>query len=216
MHTNYWPKKAPAKIQTRIIHFKVKSDIILAGVGGQGILSIAASIGMAALENKLQIKQAEVHGMSQRGGAVQSNMRISSSEIASDLIPLGEADIIISVEPMESLRYLPWLSPSGWLITNSQPFINISDYPDKESILEEVEKVPNHIFLDADSIAAELGSKKVSNMVVLGAATPYIEIPYESFEEGIRKIFGRKGEEIVSLNLKALQRGKELAESNQK
>jgi len=189
----------------------MKSDIILAGVGGQGILSIAASIGMAALENKLEIKQAEVHGMSQRGGAVQSNMRISSNAIASDLIPRGMADLILSVEPMESLRYLPWLSETGWLITNINPFINIPDYPEMESLVSSLDKVSNRIILDADAIAAELGSKKVSNMVVLGAATPFIEIPYESFEIGIRKIFGRKGEEVVQLNLEALRRGKEKA-----
>lgn len=192
----------------------MKSDIILAGVGGQGILSIAASIGMAALENNLEIKQAEVHGMSQRGGAVQSNMRISSRSIASDLIPRGEADLIISVEPMESLRYLPWLSGQGWLITNINPFINIPDYPDMDSLKETIKDVPNHLFLDADAIASELGSKKVSNMVVLGAATPYIDMPYKSFEDGIRKIFGRKGEEMVRLNLEALRIGKDLAEAD--
>jgi indolepyruvate ferredoxin oxidoreductase beta subunit len=190
----------------------MKSDIILAGVGGQGILSIAASIGMAALENNLHIKQAEVHGMSQRGGAVQSNMRISSKPIASDLIPKGAADLIISVEPMESLRYLPWLSGKGWLITNTHPFINIPDYPDPDSLEAAFKKVPNHITLDAEAIAMELGSGKISNMVILGAATPFIDIPYESFEIGIRKIFGRKGEEIVNLNLKALKMGKEKAE----
>jgi len=191
----------------------MKSDIILAGVGGQGILSIAASIGMAALENNLEIKQAEVHGMSQRGGAVQSHMRISGKPIASDLIPRGQADLIISVEPMESLRYLPWLSEDGWLITNINPYVNIPDYPGMESLIAKIEEVPRQIFLDADSIASELGSKKVSNMVVLGAATPFIDIPYKSFEEGIRKIFGRKGEEMVALNLDALRKGKELAES---
>ena len=186
----------------------------MAGVGGQGILSIAASIGMAALENNLEVKQAEVHGMSQRGGAVQSNMRISSRSIASDLIPRGEADLIISVEPMESLRYLPWLSGQGWLITNINPFINIPDYPDLDSLKETIKDVPNHLFLDADAIASDLGSKKVSNMVVLGAATPYIDIPYKSFEDGIRKIFGRKGEEIVRLNLEALRIGRDLAEAD--
>ncbi len=191
----------------------MKSDIILAGVGGQGILSIAASIGMAALENNLEIKQAEVHGMSQRGGAVQSHMRISSNAIASDLIPRGKADLIISVEPMESLRYLPWLSQEGWLITNIHPYINIPDYPELESLKAKIAEVPHHIVLDADAVAAELGSRKVSNIVVLGAATPYFDIPYESFEEGIRKIFSRKGEEVVRLNLEALRKGKEVVGS---
>jgi indolepyruvate ferredoxin oxidoreductase beta subunit len=190
----------------------MKADIILAGVGGQGILSIAASIGIAALNNGLHIKQAEVHGMSQRGGAVQSNLRISSSPIAADLIPLGNADLILSVEPMESLRYLPYLGAHGWLVTNSNPYLNIPDYPDMEAIEEQIARHVRHVLLDADKVATELGSRRVSNMVILGAATPFIGIPYEHFETGIRAIFGRKGEEIVGLNLEALRRGKEITE----
>jgi len=190
----------------------MKADIILAGVGGQGILSIAASIGMAALDNELYIKQAEVHGMSQRGGAVQSNLRISSKPIASDLIPLGNADLILSVEPMESLRYLPYLAANGWLVTNSNPYVNIPDYPDMGAIEEQIAIHPNHVLLDADKIASDLGSRKVSNMVILGAATPFIQIPYKHFETGIRAIFGRKGEEMVQLNLEALRKGKEITD----
>ena len=190
----------------------MKADIILAGVGGQGILSIAASIGMAALNNELFIKQAEVHGMSQRGGAVHSNLRISTRPIASDLIPLGNADLILSVEPMESLRYLPYLAEHGWLVTNSNPYMNIPDYPDMRAIEEQIALHPNHVLLDADKIASDLGSRKVSNMVVLGAATPFIGIPYAHFESGIRAIFGRKGEEMVLLNLEALRKGKEITE----
>jgi indolepyruvate ferredoxin oxidoreductase beta subunit len=190
----------------------MKTDIILAGVGGQGILSIAASIGMTALSNELYIKQAEVHGMSQRGGAVQSHLRISTSPIASDLIPLGKADLILSVEPMESLRYLPYLAEHGWLVANSNPYLNIPDYPDMGVIEAQIAMHPNHVLLDADKMASELGSRKVSNMVILGAATPFIGIPYEHFETGIRAIFGRKGEEIVLLNLEALRKGKEITE----
>jgi indolepyruvate ferredoxin oxidoreductase beta subunit len=110
----------------------MKNDIILSGVGGQGILSIAAAIGLAAVESELFLKQSEVHGMSQRGGDVQSHLRLSDKSIASDLIPYGRADLIISVEPMESLRYLPWLSKDGWLVTSSNPYINIPDYPPPE------------------------------------------------------------------------------------
>lgn len=189
----------------------MKSDIILSGVGGQGILSIAATIGMAALENHLKLKQAEVHGMSQRGGAVQSHLRISENEIASDLIPLGEADLIISVEPMESLRYLPWLSKSGWLVTNTTPFINIPDYPDMNKILAEIEKLPNQISINADEIARQVKSPRSSNMVMLGAASPFLDLPYESLELGINKIFGRKGEKVVKLNLDALKAGREFS-----
>ncbi len=189
----------------------MKSDIILSGVGGQGILSIAATIGMAALENNLNLKQAEVHGMSQRGGAVQSHLRISEKEIASDLIPLGKADLIISVEPMESLRYLPYLSENGWLVTNTTPFVNITDYPDMKELLSEIEKLPHHIAINADEIARQVKSPRSSNMVMLGAASPFLDIPYESLENGIKKIFGRKGEKVVHLNIEALKTGRKFA-----
>ena len=192
----------------------MKADIILSGVGGQGILSIAATIGMAALENHLKLKQAEVHGMSQRGGAVQSHLRISEKEIASDLIPLGNADLIISVEPMESLRYLPWLSESGWLVTNTTPFVNIPDYPDMKELLTEIEKLPNHIAINSDEIARQVKSPRSTNIVMLGAASPFLDLPYESLENGIKKIFGRKGEKIVQLNLDAIKAGREFAVSH--
>jgi indolepyruvate ferredoxin oxidoreductase beta subunit len=192
----------------------MKSDIILSGVGGQGILSIAATIGMAALENHLYLKQAEVHGMSQRGGAVQSHLRISEKEIASDLIPEGSADLIISVEPMESLRYLPWLSSKGWLVTNTTPFVNISDYPEIELLMKEIEKIPHHIAINADEIARQVKSPRSSNIVMLGAASPFLDIPYESLQNGIKKIFGRKGEKIVQLNIDALKAGREYSEAN--
>ncbi len=185
----------------------MKKDIILAGVGGQGILSIAATIGMAALGMGLHLKQSEVHGMSQRGGDVQSNLRISDKEIASDLIPKGKADMIISVEPMESLRYLPMLASGGWLITNTTPFVNISNYPQIEKILEEIAKLPHHVAIDADLIARELGSSRSANIVILGAASPHLGIPEELLEKAIRKMFGRKGDDIVEINLRCFRAG---------
>lgn len=192
----------------------MKSDIILSGVGGQGIVSIAATIAMAALENNLLIKQSEVHGMSQRGGAVQSHLRISEKEIASDLIPEGTADIIISVEPMESLRYLPWLKTDGWVVTNTTPFVNIPDYPEMKDLMAEIEKLPHQISLNADELARQVKSPRSSNMVVLGAASPFLDIPYESLENGIKKIFGRKGDKVVQLNIEALKAGRDFAEKH--
>lgn len=187
----------------------MKNDIILSGVGGQGILSIAAVIGLAAVANELYLKQAEVHGMSQRGGDVQSHLRLSNKPVSSDLIPYGKADMIISVEPMESLRYLPWLSDKGWLITNNNPYINIPDYPEINEILKEIRKIKNHIILDADGIAKTSGSSRSGNMVILGAATPFIDMPFKSIENGVRTFFGKKGEEIIEINLKALRAGRQ-------
>lgn len=187
----------------------MKNDIVLAGVGGQGILSIAAIIGLAAVENNLFLKQSEVHGMSQRGGDVQSHLRLSAKPISSDLIPYGKADLIISVEPMESLRYLPWLSRSGWLVTNSTPFINITDYPPVEDILTEIRKISNHKIIDADTIAKEAGSSRSGNMVILGAASHYIDMPFRSLEVAVEKLFAKKGEDIVTVNIKALRAGRD-------
>jgi len=186
----------------------MKSDLIIAGVGGQGIISIAAAIGKAALKEGYHIKQSEVHGMSQRGGAVQSHLRISSSEIASDLIPLGKAHMIISVEPMESLRYLNYLSEMGWLITSNNRFDNINNYPDLELLLAEVRKIKNHVIIDAESLAREAGSARSSNMVVLGAASLNLPLPESSFEWAIKEMFIKKGGELVELNLKAFKLGR--------
>ena len=190
----------------------MKKDIILAGVGGQGILTIATVIGTAALHEGLQLKQAEVHGMSQRGGDVQSNLRISSDNIASDLIPEGKADLIISVEPMESLRYLNMLNKkNGWLITSINPFINIPDYPELEDVLNHVWSIPRNVTIDAEEVAKDLGTVKAANIVVLGAASPYLGLKYESLESAIKMIFAKKGDDIINLNLKALEAGKKLS-----
>ncbi len=193
----------------------MKTDIILAGVGGQGILSIATIIGAAALKGDLYIKQAEVHGMSQRGGDVQSNLRLSDRPIASDLIPLGEADIIISLEPMEALRYLPYLKRGGCIVTNTTPFINIPDYPSEEELKKALIGVGNDesfpikvISLDMDTIAKQKASPRSSNMVLLGASSPLLPIGEDALKDGIRMLFGAKGENIVSQNLEAFDAGR--------
>ncbi|MGQ1909516.1 indolepyruvate oxidoreductase subunit beta [Marinifilum sp. RC60d5] len=193
----------------------MKTDMVIAGVGGQGILSIAAALGSAALDNNLNMKQAETHGMSQRGGDVQSFMRISDQPIYSDIIPKGGADIILSVEPMEALRYLPYLKKGGYVVANSTPFINIPDYPEMEKLEQTIKALPNYVLIDADKIAEETtGSKRAFNFVMLGAASPFIDVPFEYLEEGIRKIFGRKGEEVVEMNIKALHAGRKFAQEN--
>lgn len=191
----------------------MKTDIILAGVGGQGILSIATAIGAAALKNGLNVKQAETHGMSQRGGAVVSHMRISDNPIYSDLIPEGEADLILSVEPMEALRYLPFLSENGYIVTNTTPFLNIPDYPKKEDVLNELNAQTRVVAIDADKIAAELGSKLASNMVMLGAGSPFLNhIEFEALEKGIVDLFSRKGDAVVDTNIAAIRAGKSFAD----
>ncbi len=189
----------------------MKKDIILAGVGGQGILTIATMIGHAALSTNMNIKQAEVHGMSQRGGDVQSHLRISDDEIHSDLIPMGGADLILSVEPMESLRYLPYLSKTGWVVANKTPFVNIPNYPEAEEVYKKIESLENHILIDADAIAKDCGSARSMNIVMLGASAQILGLSLEKLEEAINAVFGRKGEAVVDANVKALRAGYEAA-----
>ena len=183
----------------------MKTDIILCGVGGQGILSIATIIGEAALKDDLYIKQAEVHGMSQRGGDVQSNLRLSSEPINSDLIPLGCADVIISMEPMEALRYLPYLNRNGWIITSITPFVNIPDYPDIDKLKADL--LDNVILLDIERLAKDNGIPRSANVILLGAAQKALGITYDKLEDAVRRVFARKGDAIVQANVKALAIG---------
>lgn len=188
----------------------MKKDIILCGVGGQGILSIATVIGEAATEAGLNLKQAEVHGMSQRGGDVQSNLRLSTEPIYSDLIALGKADVVISMEPMEALRYLPYLAKTGTIVTSSKPFVNIPNYPDEAALMAELDSMPSVMKLDIESVAKDAGNVRGANMVLLGMAAPYIEIlTVEQLRSAIKVIFARKGEAVVEANLKAFDMGVE-------
>lgn len=189
----------------------MKTDIILAGVGGQGILTIATILGRAAMQEDLNIKQAEVHGMSQRGGDVQSNLRISSAPIASDLIPTGAADIIVSLEPMEALRYVPSLSTEGWIVTSTAPFNNIPDYPETGVILDELSQWPHTIAFDMEEMAREVANPRASNMVLLGACTPLTGIDADKIEAAIRAVFAAKGDAIVESNIKAFNAGMQKA-----
>ena len=186
----------------------MKTDIILSGVGGQGILSIATIIGEAATRMGLALKQAEVHGMSQRGGDVQSNLRLSDKPIASDLIPLGTADMILSLEPMEALRYLPFLAKDGWIITSSAPFKNISNYPDEQALTDELKAQPHVVSLDVEQLAKENQMPKSANVILLGAASAFLKIlDSATLRESVGRIFASKGEEVVQMNYRAFDIG---------
>ena len=193
----------------------MKIDIKLSGVGGQGILSIATVIGEAATAAGLQLKQAEVHGMSQRGGDVQSDLRLSTDAICSDLIPLGQADLIISMEPMEALRYLPYLAPTGAVVTASRPFVNIPNYPEEAALLAELDALPHVVRLDIDALAREKGLPKSANMILLGMAAPSLPLLQPAqLREAIARVFARKGDAVVNANLEAFDLGFEHAKNS--
>lgn len=188
----------------------MKKDIILSGVGGQGILTIAYVLGSTALKDGFYFKQAEVHGMSQRGGAVESHLRISSEPIHSDLIPKGECDIILSVEPLEALRYLSFLSPEGYVIANSSPFKNIPDYPEEEKIKKAYRELKKGYLIEAEKLAKEAGSPRSANIVMVGVASNILFLKETTLLYFIEKLFEKKGEKTVNMNKKAFLLGKEL------
>lgn len=186
----------------------MKKDIILAGVGGQGILTIATIIGDAAAHAGVNLKQAEVHGMSQRGGDVQSNLRLSTQSIYSDLVREGAADLIISMEPMEALRYLPYLNGDGWVVSSSRPFKNIPNYPDEQALMKELQSLPRVAVLDIEELAKQNNMPKSANIVLLGMAAPYIEILSPAqLRESIARVFSSKGEQVVKVNQQAFDLG---------
>jgi len=185
----------------------MKYDIMLAGVGGQGVLSLAALIGRAAVAEGLYVKQSEVHGMAQRGGAVLSHLRLSSEPIASDLIPLGTAEMILSMEPLESLRYLDYLSPSGAVVTATDPFQNIPDYPPQDEVLAQVRRVSGSVLVEAERLARAAGEVLTKNTVMVGAAAHRLPLERKSFDGAIQQTFGAKGERALTVNFAAFEAG---------
>ncbi len=194
----------------------MKQDIILSGVGGQGILSIAFVIDNAALKEGLRFKQTEVHGMAQRGGAVQSHLRMSEDEICSALIPRGMADMILSVEPLETLRYFDYLSPDGIVVSSSSPLVNIPDYPNIDEVLKIINNIEKRVIVDAKKLAKEAGLSRAQNMVMLGGASPHLILKKDNLMEFIRILFHPRGEKVVDINLRAFQLGYEAALKRQK
>ncbi|MDL2229107.1 indolepyruvate oxidoreductase subunit beta [Treponema sp. OttesenSCG-928-L16] len=190
----------------------MKKDVILAGVGGQGVLSIAAIIARSAVKQNLAVRQSEVHGMAQRGGAVLAHLRLSDGTIASDLVPKGGADLIISMEPVESLRYSSWLAPGGALVTAAEAFVNIPDYPDLDGILKTIEAFPLSRIIKAAELAKKAGLARAVNMVMVGAASPFLPIPAETLEQTIIDIFAAKDAAMAEANVKAFRLGRETAE----
>jgi indolepyruvate ferredoxin oxidoreductase beta subunit len=186
----------------------VRFDIVLAGVGGQGVLSVSAMIASAALASGLQVKQSEVHGMAQRGGAVSASLRLSDVAIASDLVPLGTASLLLSMEPLEGLRYVGYLSPDGSIITATAAVQNIPDYPPVPEVLDALRALPHAVLVDAERIARAAGSARAVNMVMVGAASNVLPVAVEAIEAQIEQRFASKGAKVVEQNLLAFRNGR--------
>ena len=182
-------------------------NVILAGVGGQGLLTLAAVIGEASRSLDLDVKQAEVHGMAQRGGVVQSHLRYADRPLHSNLVRVGTADLILALEPMEALRYIPYLSPTGAVVSDTSPLRNIPDYPKQETILGEIGKSAIHRLVDAGALAKEAGAMQAGNMVMLGAGSPFLELPEKAMIAAIETLFADKGSSVIETNVRAFRLG---------
>ena len=191
----------------------MKCDVILAGVGGQGVLSVAAIIAQASVSEGFAVRQSEVHGMAQRGGAVLAHLRIADGAIASDLVPKGGADIIISMEPLESLRYAAWLAPSGALVSAAEPLVNIGNYPATADIIAAIKGFPRWRLIEAASLAKEAGLVRAVNTVMVGAASPFLPLKARTLEDTVAAIFARKEPSIAAANTTAFRLGRQAAEA---
>ena len=188
----------------------MKYNIIICGVGGQGVISVAAIIAQAAVAEGLQVCQSEVHGMAQRGGAVFSHLRISDGAVHSTLIPRGCADMLLSMEPLESLRYTHMLASDGILITAEEALANIPAYPDMQTVYAAIEDFSNTRRVPASKLAQEAGSPRAVNMVLVGTASKSIPLKTDSLEKAIRERFASRGEKTIALNLAAFNSGRNL------
>jgi indolepyruvate ferredoxin oxidoreductase, beta subunit len=189
----------------------MKYDLLLAGVGGQGVLSLSSIIAWSAMQEGLHVTQSELHGMSQRGGAVVAHLRMADTPVASSLVPRGAASLIVSLEPLEALRYLRYLAPTGVLVTAMTPIRNIPDYPPLEELLLQIRGLPHAVTVDAEQLARSAGFAKATNMVMAGAASHRLPLGAATMEGFITSHFARKGGKIVEQNLAAFRAGREAA-----
>ena len=194
----------------------MKYDVILAGVGGQGVLSVASIIARAALGEGLSVRQSEVHGMAQRGGAVLAHLRIADRKIAGDLVPRGGADLIISMEPLESLRYVSWMNDTSVLVTACEPFLNITDYPDINEIISSIKRLPRWRLVEAGALAKQAGFARAVNTVMVGAASRFLPLKTESLEKTIAAVFSKKDASVAQANAKAYQLGQAAVKTDKK
>lgn len=185
----------------------MKADVVLCGVGGQGVLTVAGLLAEAARRRGLHVRQGEIHGMSQRGGAVEATLRMSDAPIAGPQIGRGRVDLLIATEPLEALRNVDRLAPSGVAVAATDPVDDIDGYPDLDELLDRLRALPRAVLVPAGALARKAGAVKAANVVVVGAALPFLPLDAEGVESVIRDAFAARGERLVEANLAALAAG---------
>lgn len=186
-------------------------NILLSGVGGQGTITAAKMLTFGLMEAGYDVKMSEIHGMSQRGGDVVSQVRYSKEKVYSPVIEKGTADIIVSFEEMEALRTLDYLKPDGAVVVNTERIPSMTVLTGAEEyatdIIEEIEKAADRVHtMDASKMAADLGNVKAANVILLGALVKLMGLDDINWEDIIRK---NVKEKFIDLNLKAFKVGAE-------
>jgi indolepyruvate ferredoxin oxidoreductase beta subunit len=184
--------------------------IIVAGVGGQGALTLAQLILGAAWKSKYHVLQSEVHGMSQRGGAVNAHILFDIVPVTSPVVMEGDAEFLISMEPLEALRYLPFMSKTGIMIVSAHPFKNMDNYPDVELILNELKSIDGVTLIDTEKYSKELDYKNAGNMILLGSLSNHLPFEDSIWEKIISERFNDKGTKVIEQNIRAFNFGKKL------
>lgn len=190
----------------------MKQDVVLAGVGGHGVISLGMVLATCARAEGYEVQMAEVHGMAQRGGSVHATLRISDQPVHGALVPRGGADLVLATEPLEALRYADELGPEGTLMTAADPHENIDGYPDLDELLARLRALPRSHVIEARRLALEAGTAKAANVVMAGAASTLLPISTGTFEDQIRRVFAAKGERVVNANLEAFRLGRAAAQ----
>ena len=184
--------------------------IIVSGVGGQGAITIAQLILGAAFKDNLYALQSEVHGMSQRGGAVNAHVIVSSMEVFSPVVMAGDGDILISLEPLETLRYLPLLKSGAHVIAAMEPVVNMDNYPEREELMGALARIPGVQLIDTETHSRALNAKKSGNIILLGVAARHMGIASARWREALTERFAGKGEAIITKNIEAFECGYQL------
>ena len=184
--------------------------IVLAGVGGQGVLSLAQIVLEALRRSGLQALQSEIHGMSQRGGSVHAQVCFAEVPLTSPIIDEGCADLLISLEPLEALRYVAMLRMDGHLVVSEEPQMSMDGYPPLDDVYAALKKVRGCHLLDTEELARRLNHRQAGGMALLGMASKYLPVTDEVWRKVIFERFEAKGARVTDKNLEAFEAGRGL------
>jgi len=186
--------------------------IVLSGVGGQGVLSLAQIVLEALRRSGLHALQSEIHGMSQRGGSVHAQVCFSKVPLTSPIIDEGCADLLIALEPLEALRYVSMLRMNGHLVVSEEPQVNMEGYPPIEDVYAALKAVRGSHLIDTEDLARKLNHKQAGGMALLGMASKFLPVSEETWRDVITQRFEAKGARVTEKNIEAFQAGRGLVQ----